>query len=376
MNAYEVIIVGAGLAGLTAALALSRSGVSVALIEKNNFPKHKVCGEYISNEVRDYLESFGLDLSDADPIQHLRFSTAGGRMLETSLPLGGFGISRFTLDHRLWKLCQASGVVCVQEKVEDLQVNIQADQEYPAKVVMASGHELRAKVLLATHGKRAALDRQLDRSFIQQKSPWVAFKEHYTSSAFPSGSVELHSFQGGYCGLSRTENGSVNLCFLIHQNRLNKGTSRDALLGVLSENPHLKAFLQEATPLFDRPMSIAQISFGIKESVENHILYAGDSAGLIHPLCGNGMAMAIHAASIGAQLISSFLAGEINRPTLESEYSKKWKKHFQTRMRTGRYIQNLIGKKVLSEPLVPLLNQYPHLVQKLIQLTHGEPLSV
>ncbi|WP_181044140.1 FAD-dependent oxidoreductase [Aureicoccus marinus] len=88
MNAYEVIIVGAGLAGLTAALALSRSGVSVALIEKNNFPKHKVCGEYISNEVRDYLESFGLDLSDADPIQYLRFSTAGGRMLETSLLRG------------------------------------------------------------------------------------------------------------------------------------------------------------------------------------------------------------------------------------------------------------------------------------------------
>ena len=86
--------------------------------------------------------------------------------------------------------------------------------------------------------------------------------------------------------------------------------------------------------------------------------------------------MAIHAASMGAQLISSFLAGEIDRQTLESEYSKKWKKHFHTRMRTGRYIQNLIGKKVLSEPLVPLLNQYPHLVQKLIQLTHGEPISV
>ena len=376
MNAYEVIIVGAGLAGLTAALALSRSGVSVALIEKNSFPKHKVCGEYISNEVRAYLESFGLDLSDADPIQNLRFSTPGGRTLQATLPLGGFGISRHALDFRLWKLCQQSGIDCIQDKVEDLKMDIQKDKEYPAKVVLASGQEFKAKVILAAHGKRAALDRQLNRPFIRQKSPWVAFKEHYSSASFPAGSVELHSFNGGYCGLSRTESGSVNLCFLIDQSRLRNGASREAVLGVLRENPHLNAFLQEAKPLFDRPMSIAQISFGIKKSVENNILFAGDSAGLIHPLCGNGMAMAIHASSLGAPLICSFLAGEIDRQSLEDKYSKEWKKHFHTRMRTGRYIQNLIGKKALSEPLVPLLNQYPQLVKKLIQLTHGEPIAV
>lgn len=376
MKVYDVVIVGAGLAGLTAALELSRSGFEVALIEKTPFPKHKVCGEYISNEVRPYLESFGIDLSDADEITQLSYSTLRGTTVAAELPLGGFGISRHALDFRLWQRCLASGIHCCIDKVLAMDYRVDETGQLVGLVQLAENEALQSRVILAAYGKRSALDKSLSRPFASVKSPWVALKEHYRSESFDSGNVELHSFKGGYCGLSKTESGAVNLCFLIHQDRLKQGATREAVHQVLGENPKLNAFLEKAVPLFDRPLSIAQISFGTKSCVQDHILFLGDSAGLIHPLCGNGMAMAIHAAKECCALVASYLRLEQDRKQMEKRYRTVWQKHFRRRMLAGRYIQSLIQKERLSEAIVPVLHRHPAWTQQLIRLTHGEPLAI
>ena len=376
MKVYDVVIVGAGLAGLTAALELSRSGFEVALIEKTPFPKHKVCGEYISNEVRPYLESFGINLSDSDEITQLSYSTLRGTAVAAELPLGGFGISRHALDHRLWERCLAAGISCTIDKVLAIEHSTDENGRLIGAVQLAENEPMQGRVVLAAYGKRSALDKRLSRPFASLKSPWVALKEHYRSDSFESGKVELHSFKGGYCGLSKTETGAVNLCFLIHQDRLKQGATREAVHQVLGENPKLKAFLNTATPLFDRPLSIAQISFGTKSCVQDHILFLGDSAGLIHPLCGNGMAMAIHAAKECCHLVASHLQHKLDRIQMEKKYKTVWQKHFRRRMLAGRYIQSLIQKERLSEAIVPVLHRHPAWTQQLIRLTHGEPLAI
>jgi len=376
VKVYDVVIVGAGLAGLTAALELSRLGFEVALIEKSPFPKHKVCGEYISNEVRTYLESFGVKLSDADEISHLSYSTLRGTTVSAALPLGGFGISRYALDHRLWQRCLASGISCWTDKVLTIGYREDETGQLLGEVQLSQNEPMKARVILAAYGKRSALDKRLSRPFAAVKSPWVALKEHYRSDSFKSGKVELHSFKGGYCGLSKTESGEVNLCFLIHQDRLKQGATREAVKQVLGENPKLNALLKTAVPLFDKTLSIAQISFGTKSCVQDHILFVGDSAGLIHPLCGNGMAMAIHAAKECCQLVASFLGHDLSRNQMEKKYKAVWKKHFRTRMLAGRYIQSLIQKEHLSETIVPLLHRHPAWTQQLIRLTHGEPITI
>ena len=276
----------------------------------------------------------------------------------------------------MWELCKESHIDCLQFKVSKINYSEEESGDYPFFVDLSDSKGLRAKLVMAAHGKRSALDHQLRRSFIAKRSPWVAFKEHYNHPTFPEGRVELHSFKGGYCGLSRTENKQVNLCFLIHKDRLSQGASRESLEKVLRENPQLDQFLNDSEALFNQPLSISQISFGSKRLIENHILCIGDSAGLIHPLCGNGMAMAISAARSAARKGRSFLQGEISRKKMEREYAAQWRQEFQLRLLTGRYIQSLIQREILVNWLVPRLKRRPNFLKRIIELTHGKTLAV
>jgi len=118
----HIIIVGGGLAGLTSAIHLAKYNIPVMLIEKDTYPKHKVCGEYISNEVVPYLKFLGIQIDDLNPVQisNLHMTTTKGKMISSELPLGGFGISRYALDHFLWKKAKELGVQLLQDQVLDI----------------------------------------------------------------------------------------------------------------------------------------------------------------------------------------------------------------------------------------------------------------
>ena len=115
----DVLIIGGGLAGLTAGIHLSQQHLRVLLIEKNTYPQHKVCGEYVSNEVLPYLHQLGVDMSELQPsqIHQFLFSTVVGKTVESALPLGGFGVSRYALDLFLYKKAVSAGVVFQQDQV-------------------------------------------------------------------------------------------------------------------------------------------------------------------------------------------------------------------------------------------------------------------
>ena len=107
----DVIIIGGGLAGLTSAIHLSKFGLKVIVIEKSDYPQHKVCGEYISNEVLPYLAWLNINIEDLSPshISNFQFTSVNGKQLNTKLPLGGFGISRYTLDEFLYQKAIQNG---------------------------------------------------------------------------------------------------------------------------------------------------------------------------------------------------------------------------------------------------------------------------
>ena len=118
-NNFDVIIIGGGLAGLTNAIHLSKSIHRVLLIEKNSYPKHKVCGEYISNEVLPYLNSLGIDpiKVGAKQISKVQISTTKGNLIKSELPLGGFGMSRYFLDSLLLKKVRLNGVQVLKDTI-------------------------------------------------------------------------------------------------------------------------------------------------------------------------------------------------------------------------------------------------------------------
>ena len=122
---FDVIIVGGGLAGLTSAIHLSKFKQRVLLIEKKSYPKHKVCGEYISNEVLPYLNSLGIDpiKEGAKKTSKVQVSTTKSNLIKGELPLGGFGMSRYFLDSLLLKKAQSNGAAVLKDSVNSIVFN-------------------------------------------------------------------------------------------------------------------------------------------------------------------------------------------------------------------------------------------------------------
>jgi flavin-dependent dehydrogenase len=368
----DVLIIGGGLAGLTSAIHLSKFGFKVSLIEKNDYPKHKVCGEYISNEVLPYFESLGLKISDLKPslISKIDFSSATGKTISTDLPLGGFGISRYTLDYYLYHNAEKLGCQIIKDTVIDFSFT-----ENEFSISTSAAITIKSKIVLGAFGKRSNIDLKLNRNFIQKKSPWLAVKAHY-SGQFPDNLVGLHNFKGGYCGVSKVEDGIINICYLVDYKTFKKyKTIEEFQSKLIYQNPNLKAVFENCKLLFEKPLTISQICFEKKNVVENHILMIGDTAGLIHPLCGNGMAMAIHSAKIASELIVDFLDHKISsRKELEEKYKQEWNANFKNRLATGRFLSKIVRKEKLTTVLMQLLTIFPFVFPFIIKKTHGKPI--
>lgn len=369
----SVLIIGGGLAGLAAALDLAGRGLPVMLVERKHYPFHRVCGEYISNEVLPYLTRLGADPAVLQPsrISQLLVSSPAGRVVQAPLDLGGFGISRYQLDYHLYQLALARGVrVETGASVAEVTFDARTDTHC---ATLADGRQLTANVVLGAYGKRANLDRQLNRPFFQQRSPYLAVKYHLRYD-FPRDLIALHNFADGYAGLSAIEDGKYCFCYLTTRRNVKQhGTIPRLEAQVLARNPFLQQVFREAEFLYPQPEVINEISFAPKAPVEDHVLMCGDAAGLITPLCGNGMAMALHGAYLAAEHIAAFLAGNFSRPELESRYRQAWQRQFGSRLRVGRAVQGLFGQPILSELAIGGLRYWPAAVRMLMKGTHGQP---
>lgn len=372
MPEKQVAIIGGGLAGLTAALHLSQAGIACTVFEKNRYPFHRVCGEYISNEVVPYLTRLGAYPESLGPahITKFRLTSTRGQFADLPLDLGGFGISRYAFDRFLYEHAVRRGVnFRLQTEVTALRFN------HDRFFVEAANEVYPADVVIAAHGKRSRLDRQLSRKFLDRHSPYVGVKYHIRLSGFPKDLIALHNFSNGYCGISQVEDDIMNLCYLTHRDNVkNHGNLRATEEAVLFRNPFLRQIFSEATFLFDKPEAINEISFESKVPVEDHVLFCGDSAGMITPLCGNGMAMAIHSAKIVSEAVIRFCSDPgYSRSQLEQDYARSWRDQFAFRLRAGRTIQNLFGGDLTSHVAVLTAKHIRPAARMLVRLTHGKP---
>lgn len=369
----DVVIIGGGLAGLTAGIHLSKAKLSVIIIEKSSYPRHKVCGEYISNEILPYLDWLDIDISELHPVRidSFQLTTLSGNSINANLPLGSFGVSRHNLDHFLYKKALLSGCKVLNGQVTDVMFS---DEVF---TVTTPDTVLSTKIVLGAYGKRSNVDLVLDRYFIKHKSPWLAVKAHYKGN-FPDNMVALHNFSGGYCGVSKVENDIINICYLADYATFKKYKNiEEYQKQVLYKNRHLKNVFENSSKVFDKPLTISQICFGEKTIIENHMLMIGDTAGLIHPLCGNGMAMAIHSAKIAGELVVDFYKGKITtRKDLEEKYSREWNMNFKKRMNIGRLLARALKSRVVSKVIFSFLFLFPQVLNKIIKNTHGKPLQI
>lgn len=368
---YEVIVVGGGLSGLINGIKLARSNHRVLLLEKKSYPFHRVCGEYISNEVKPFLNEIGCFPAHLEPSEISRFqlTSVTGKSVDIPLDLGGFGVSRYVFDHFLAQKAIKEGVT-LKTQTSVNKVTFHKDE---FSVVATNGDSYKAKVVIGAFGKRSILDKTLDRKFMKKRSPYVGVKYHVKTS-MKEDLIALHNFKGGYCGISQIDDGKFNLCYLASRDVLKKAGSIPAMEKlILMKNPWLHDIFKNSDFLMDQPEVINEISFARKEPVFEHILMPGDSAGMIAPLCGNGMAMAIHGAKMSSELVSDFLQGKKSRQEMEYLYVRKWNQQFAKRLWIGRNIQKLFGSGQGSDFAVGLLQNSAMVSRIIIRNTHGKP---
>lgn len=367
-NKFDAIIIGGGLAGLSLAIQLAQEKRSVLLIEKGEYPRHKVCGEYISLESWDFIERLGIPLSQMNlpKMDTLKISAENGVQLESDLDLGGFGISRYVLEELLYK------------KAIDLGANIMTNTKYLSYEkngedfsVETSAGIFTTKVLCGAFGKYAP--KQFYKKN-EEKHNWVGVKYHINYD-HPANEIVLHNFTGGYCGMSKIEDNKSCLCYIVQQEMLSKSGNDIAKMEkeVLRKNPNLEKIFSEAEFLYDKPQVISNVTFDVKEPTFDGVFYLGDSAGTIAPLSGNGMSNAFRSAYLLNKSLISFFNNEILMEKALENYRSDWLKAFSGRIKMGRVLQQFFCKKNLNVASIRILKYGKAIHKFIIRKTHGAP---
>jgi flavin-dependent dehydrogenase len=377
---FDAAIVGGGPAGCSAAITLAQSGAKVLLVEAKTYPHAKLCGEFLSPECAMFLDDLGVAarLREQGPaaIEWVRISAPNGATWQTRLPGTAWGLSRKSLDAALARQARAVGVTLW----EGTQVTrICGDLKRGFELEARSGAQrwgVQAGLVVGAYGKRASLDRVLERHFLQTNQPYVAIKSHFRGPPLDQG-IELHGFPDGYCGLSEIESGIQNVCLLVRQplfKRVSAGRPNpiDGFLGWMrDQNPHLEGWFEQAERVSQSWLSMAQVPFVKKRLLVNDLLMVGDAAGLIAPLAGDGIAMALEGGRLAAQLGGRYLGGGMSAQALRQAYPATWRRTFAARLRLGRWLQTLMLRPYLLATGLGIFNALPGLGSYLVRRTRG-----
>jgi flavin-dependent dehydrogenase len=330
-SADQVVIIGAGPAGSTLAALLASRGVRVALFDKETFPRDKLCGEFLSYDALPILGPLGvldaIDGAGAPRIERCR--VIGARTYEFDFPHPARGVSRLFFDDLLVRTAVALGA----------KIRIETVAELP-----------KATVIVGAWGRWGRFDQQLSRSFVNVRDRNFGFKRHYRG-AHANGTIDLYSFAQGYLGVNAIEGNLTNICGLVHATRLAGHKGRwDAFIEQLrAEEPRLEELYARHEPAQEHFLSSEPVIFRARSAVEGGVFMIGDASGVIDPLTGNGMAMAIQSALLAAPRILRLLEIPSRRGDIEREYRQVHRKFFAPRIAWSRRVAALLSRPRLLD---------------------------
>lgn len=374
---FDVIIIGGGPSGSSAAIGLAAGGMNVAIVEKKSFPREVLCGEFLSHEVIGAIREFGLEdeFLSLRPNRITTFAFFSENGVETIQPLGfeAWSVKRSLLDQMLLRRAESGGAAIVQPAEV---TSIHRDQEgYEVGFKTPKGSRfLSAGTVVAAYGRQSPLDKSLERSFVSHRSGMSGVKYHLPRgvfSEFPNGSIQLFAAEGIYCGVNRVNENEATLCFLASSGRLHP---REALSALLQKNRKFRALFRADLPsgLPElSPYGAGNIFFGKRNVVENGIYMVGDAAAVIAPLAGDGIGMAIESGQLLARVLITAKRDSLGRRETEALYTGEWRHRFRKRLAVASYLQTFAMSSVGGNLGGLLLKTFPRLAEGMIQWTRG-----
>jgi flavin-dependent dehydrogenase len=329
---FDVAVIGAGPAGSSAAIAAARFGAKVVLCEAGEFPRHKVCGEYVSAESLDILRDLLQSVPDADRILRaapiidqvrllLDESTVTARVAPPALSL-----PRYELDFLLWQAAKQAGVQ-TRSNCEVRAVH----EESPFQLDTSSG-VLEASAVIVAPGRWS---RFTPRVPIPDGPKWIGLKAHYRESQ-PPRSTDLYFFQHGYCGVQPVAGDIVNACAMVRSDRATSLEEAFLLHAGLAERRCAWQAIME-------PVTTAPLIYRTPRPVNGQLIFIGDAAAFIDPFVGDGISIALRTGRLAAAALKPFLRGSIRLADAVSNYQANYNKQIVPLIAAASRIRALLS---------------------------------
>jgi menaquinone-9 beta-reductase len=358
MKTADLVIIGGGPAGSAAAIIAARSGARVILLEAGHFPKHKVCGEFVSAESLDLLGNL-LDgshqslLTNAVRISHARLF-ADERLVRTVVEPAAASIPRFNLDAALWESAERAATEVLQ------QVRAQEIRGHGPFVVRTSTGEIEARSVIDASGRWSNI--RPAPAAADTGSKWIGLKAHFAEDS-PPVSVDLYFFSGGYCGVQPVDGGQVNACAMV----------RADVATTLFEVFELHPALQERSrdwQIVSEPVSVAPLFFGTPQPVCGQVLKAGDAAGFVDPFVGDGISLALRSGALAGECLLAFVGGTISLEDAARRYATNYEEKFASVFRSSARLRRALQlPKTVRKPILSILQRSPAITGYLVKKT-------
>ncbi len=361
----EVLVVGAGPAGLATSIELARRGRRVLLAERSLSNRRKLCGEFLSGDGCQVLKELGGELTDDCPrIDGVLLTGMRGRGWQTSIPGLGRGCSRQRLGLILASVCDDLGV----KRLRGVRVEPGPGHNITARRGTVPV-EIEARMTVHASG-RAGSARLRPSKGRRGRRQWLAVAVHGRGRR--STQVQLHATGTGYVGVNGIEGDRINVCALLRA----PGTAVDPLQRLMSEsthNPLLHNYLSSITFDDTSVCTVAGLDFG-RQSPPRSIT-VGDAAGAPTPLLGQGLAAALRGGQMLGKMADDAMQTTTTTSELSARYQRAWRAEFGRRFALGRHLQRLIMQPLLAEIVLLGLRQFPRLGERVVRATRG-PLPV
>lgn len=360
---YDLIVIGGGPAGTSAAITCARSGARVLLLERGRFPRHKVCGEFVSAESLDLLANLLV-------AKHARLSSDSvripgarifldGRTLETPVDPPAAGISRLDLDAALWESAEGAGVDGRQ------QVTAQSISGTGPFQVKTSLGEFEGRALMNASGRWSNLHSAPPPSDVK----WLGLKGHFSESSAPA-SVDLYFFDGGYCGVQPVDltdgverSGRVNACAMV------RADVAGTLSQVFLRHPELQERSCGWKPLSD-PVSTSPLVFRQPQPERDGILMVGDAAAFVDPFIGDGISLGLRSGRLAGESLLPFFAGTISLQQAAGDYRAAYEAQLSPVFRASSKIRRMLSlPQAVRIPILRLLEKTPRITRYLVSKT-------